>query len=371
MPKKSKAAQVRVIREFLDETVRTDYRKKFPRLPRMYLELMENTQRIKPSFLGKEFHPKYDSQSKYSPPESPRPVFNDNASVSSESSNESRGSLDSDSDSDSDRSDTSSINGDEEDFQEDDEGILTKKLKNLLGDDASTESDASSVGSASVRRSIRSKRRTPPTLHQLRETGVYKSGSPMNNVRHNTMTEEEEEDKKREILFKFDMLKKSYKGASIPEYNIHTDYKTMERSYEASVKRLSVDSSVESYKTYLIGGFMAVEFLFGNVFNFDMQGFTQQQILSMSSYEKLLIELGEKSYVPEGSNWPVELRLLFLIVVNAAFFIVSKLILAKTGSNLMNMVNSMNSASTSSGPPPPKRKMKGPSINLDEIPEFG
>ncbi len=145
----------------------------------------------------------------------------------------------------------------------------------------------------------------------------------------------------------------------------------MERTYQHTVKKLSLDSTVETYKTYLIGGFMVVEYVFGSWFKFDMQGFTQQQILSMGSYEKLLIELGEKSYVPEGSNWPVELRLLFLIIINAAFFIISKLILKKTGSNLMGMVNSMN---TSSAPPSTqtgaKRKMKGPSINLDEIPEF-
>ena len=98
-----------------------------------------------------------------------------------------------------------------------------------------------------------------------------------------------------------------------------------------------------------------------------MQGFTQQQILSMNSYEKLLIELGEKSYVPSGSKWPCELRLLFLIIMNAAFFIVSKMIMKKTGANLMNMINGMN---TSSMPAPTrKRKMRGPNINLDDIPE--
>ncbi len=360
MPKKSKASQVRVIREYLDETVRTDFRKKFPRLPRMYLELMENTEKIKPVCLGSEFQPKYDSWSPEKE-DSGRNVFNDSDSDASSVGSISTGGSDSDSDLDE--------PADAIPMEEEETDVLTSRLKSLLGDEdgGSTDSDVSSVGS--VRRSVRSKRRTPPTLHQLRETGY--TASPSRSIQHNTMTEEEEEDKKRELLFKFDMLKKSYTQASIPEYNIHTDYKTMERSYDSTVKRLSVDSSVESYKTYLIGGFMAVEYLFGSLFSFDMQGFTQQQILSMSSYEKLLIELGEKSYVPEGSNWPVELRLLFLIIINAAFFIVSKLILAKTGSNLMNMVNSMNSASaTTSRASAPKRKMKGPTINLDEIPEF-
>jgi hypothetical protein len=95
-----------------------------------------------------------------------------------------------------------------------------------------------------------------------------------------------------------------------------------------------------------------------------MQGFTQQQILSMNSYEKLLIELGEKSYIPSGSKWPVEIRLLGLIIVNTAFFLIGKTIMAKTGANLMNMINNMN---ISNNPPIKKTKMKGPSINVDDI----
>ena len=90
---------------------------------------------------------------------------------------------------------------------------------------------------------------------------------------------------------------------------------------------------------------MLVEFVLGNFLKFDMQGFTQQQIVSINTYERLLIELGEKSYVPEGSKWPVELRLVFMIIMNAAFFIISKMIMKKTGSNLMNMINSMNVSS--------------------------
>jgi hypothetical protein len=114
---------------------------------------------------------------------------------------------------------------------------------------------------------------------------------------------------------------------------------------------------------------MAVEFVLGNFLKFDMQGFTQQQIVSMSSYEQLLIELGEKSYVPSGSKWPVEIRLLGLIIINAAFFLISKMIMAKTGANLLGMINNMNIKQTTA-PQAKKKKMSGPTINIDEIPEI-
>jgi hypothetical protein len=86
----------------------------------------------------------------------------------------------------------------------------------------------------------------------------------------------------------------------------------------------------------------------------------------MNQYEKLLIELGEKSYVPTGSKWPVEVRLLFMIIINAGVFVVSKMILKKTGANLLGMMNSMNVPTQSQQP---KKKMKGPNIDLNNIPE--
>ena len=111
----------------------------------------------------------------------------------------------------------------------------------------------------------------------------------------------DEENKKRELLFKFDLLRKKYKDASIPEFNMMTPYEEMNRGYEMAVRNLVIESSSESYKTYLIGGFLAMEAVLGGWLGFDMVGFTQQQIMSMSTYERLLIELGEKSYVDEES----------------------------------------------------------------------
>ena len=209
-----------------------------------------------------------------------------------------------------------------------------------------------------------------PTLSELEERGGYVPKRELRDINHTTRTEQHEDDSKRELLFKFDLLRKSYPNSVIPEFTIHSDLASMQKAYDDTVRRLSLDSSVESYKTYLVYGFMGCEFVFGNFLGFDMQGFTQQQIVSMNSYEKLLIELGEKSYVPSGSKWPVELRLLFMIVMNAAFFVISKMIMKKTGANLMGMINNMQGPASAGPPPQRKRKMRGPNIDLGDLPDM-
>ena len=247
---------------------------------------------------------------------------------------------------------------------------LTNRLNELL------DSDNDSVRSFRSREKY-SRKRQPynptqnphiaPNLAELQASGQYVQRPELRDINRVNNYEIEDDDKKREILFKFDLLKKSYGEDKVPDLTIHTDLQTLEKTYESTVRRLSLESTVDNYKQYLTYGFMLVEFVFGNWLGFDMQGFTQQQLVSMSSYDKLLIELGEKSYVPDGSSkWPVEIRLLFLIIMNAAFFIVSKMVMKTTGANLMNMMNTANNKSQ----PKKKRKMKGPNIDLDDIPDL-
>lgn len=267
------------------------------------------------------------------------------------------------------------------------EDDLTDRLNELLGEsqESPKNSDKYSKPPKEVVRSktnhftpyekykeIRKVAENAPTLAELEAKGHYQPKPELRDINHITTTEYDEEDKKREYMFKFDLLKRSYPTAiaTIPEYTIHSDMKEMQKSYESTVRRLSLDSTVENYKQYLLGGFMVVEFVFGHFLGFDMQGFTQQQIISMSNYEKLLIELGEKSYVPSGSKWPVELRLVFVIIMNAGFFIVGKMVLRKTGANLMGMLNSINTPSIPPDAAKTKRRMKGPSINIDNIPDI-
>lgn len=213
----------------------------------------------------------------------------------------------------------------------------------------------------------------PPTLSELERAGSLETNTHLADAGRIAMNAEDEEDKKREMLFKFDLLKKSYREADfsqVPEFTIHSDYKTMLNTYDNTIKSLSVDTTVESYKTYLIGGFMVVEYALGAFLKLDMRGFTQHQIMNMSNYERLLIELGEKSYVPTESNWPVEVRLVVMIVIQAAVFILGKVIMSKTGSNVLGMFNQLGGGGGNSQKQAQdqKRKMRGPEIDLDDLP---
>jgi hypothetical protein len=63
--------------------------------------------------------------------------------------------------------------------------------------------------------------------------------------------------------------------------------------------------------------------------------------MNMDKYEKLLIEMGEKTYLPSSKKWPVELRLLFVIIVQTAFFVVGKMFLGGAAASVINSVSEM------------------------------
>jgi len=401
---------VNVVKVPLDSYEVTNRSQNFPSMPILYLELIENKKKVKKELVNKDYRPEDDVEDFSNDPsrsndfssklpdkggtdfdrrldellessENPKPVLERSEENNNFETEEIKST-----------SPTVSINedvGKSSPASSVDE--LSNRLKELLNDDSGSEGKSKNRSSSSstnrfhqspspsydkysVKRNeygrpTKDYQAQAPTLAELESKGVYNKKKEMKDV-DDYDNDENYEDEKRELLFKFDLLKKSYPNSSytIPEFTVHSDYKSMVKAYDVTIRRLSLDNSVEQYKTYLIGGFMGCEFVLGHFFNLDMQGFTQQQLMNMQSYEKMLIEIGEKSYMPEGSRWPVEVRLLVLVITNAAFFLVSKMIMKKTGSNLMNMINNMNVA-TKPTTGFKKRKMKGPSINLDEIPD--
>lgn len=415
MPKK---INVRVIKVPLSEDKKRrvyEKRKSFPKLPRLYLELVENRSKIRSECLGLEYSPKqnyllsenddhkhqyegdshtygddtqtlnsgdefeqddikhqaqtldvnhnYEDQYENTQDDDEDP-FNHNINVENERLYEDQwdhSDLKQNQNEDENQNlDITSRPNIHETHQETND-IVSDRLHELLEDNKpadkySIERKHNIYSRSNTYKSIHKKQ--PPSLIEIQ--GIS-TDINQENTQFNEATQDNE---KRELIFKFDLLRKSYPDLSIPEYTIHSDMKEMKFIYNQHLKSLSVSSSVENYKTYLVGGFMVVEYIFGHFLKLDMKGFAQQQMASMSSYKKLLMELGEKSYVPEGNKkWPVEIRLLFLIIMNAGIFVVGKLIMKKTGSNIMNMMSSFNK--------PKENKMKGPDIdlnNLDNIP---
>ena len=352
----------------------------FPRMPTMYLELMENKDKVKQELVNKEYVP--NGGENIASLDEPVYHADDSGSISDDSYKE-----------DARIEVISNGSSRHDDFRNEEPAFETRSSHHssdgrntpvpLPSDFGSNHSHSEYGGSnrsddrdsLQLREKLRANSEPQfqgqpggaPTLAELQSKGQYNnSGHVIPDITQTSP--QEEEDLKRELLFKFELLKKYYKGADIPEFSVHSDYQTMSKSYEMAVRRLSLDSSVESYKTYLIFGFMGVEFVMGKWLKLDMQGFSQQQISNMHTYEKLLVELGEKTYVPGDSKWPVEVRLLFTVVIQAALFIMGKVMMKKTGTSVMSMMSNFTKGATDTpSVKKDKKKMKGPSINLDDI----
>lgn len=170
----------------------------------------------------------------------------------------------------------------------------------------------------------------PPTLKELQDQKKVNI-----NKEYTYGIEDEETQKERNaIYFKYEVLKRMHPNASIPEFNMYSDLNSMNQKYDMLTRRLSLDSSVENLKRYMIIFVMGCEVVLGKI-NFDMEGFAQQQISSMSTYDQLLVEMAEKRYMPSGSNkWSPEIRLLMLLSMNVIIFIIGK----KTGTNLFGNI---------------------------------
>lgn len=186
--------------------------------------------------------------------------------------------------------------------------------------------------------------------------------------------EEREAAEKEEYIWRWRILKRKYPGKDISSWNEHSDLQLMKKSYNRTLKELQLDDNVESYRTYLIGGFILMEYICTQWLGVDLGGFSTQQIKMMHKYNSLLIELGERPYSTWGSNLPVEIRLLGVIIMQAGMFYLAKVISTKFGSSIGELFKGIT------GQPPPeqsepsakkkKKRMRGPKISADEIREM-
>lgn len=282
-------------------------KKKFPRMPVLYLEFLENKEKVNPNLINKPYEPDVENyQSDYQA----NYITNNQTNTNNQP----------------DKIENNDLS---------EETTTKDRLNELLGDDID-ETDHQSVKIA-------------PTLNQIEKE--RKKKFLRRDIPYATEEDEEFIKERNEVFFHYEVLKRMHPTANIPEFTMYSDPKIMAQKYELLSKKLSLDSSVENWKRYMIVFVMGCEILLGKL-NLDMEGFAQQQIVSMNTYDQLLVEMAEKSYTPTSSKWPVEVRLLMTVSINIAIFIISKMILKKTGHNLLGTINNFTN--------PLEKKMKTP-----------
>lgn len=184
--------------------------------------------------------------------------------------------------------------------------------------------------------------------------------------------EEREKYEKEEMIWRFRILKKQYKSPSVTinEYNEHSDIDMMKQDYERTVRMLTLDDNVESYRSYLMGSFIVMEFVCTQWAGIDLSGFTKTQTMMMHKYERLLIELGEKRQETWSSNLPVEVRLVGMVLMQAGIFYLGKIVSDRIGGSVADLFSGMMgqppaSPGNAQEPVKPKKKMRGPTIDPD------
>ena len=278
--------------------------REFPKMPVLYLELIENKSKVKRSLINKHYDP---------------PVKIEKPKITEELKNN--------------KIKSSKIEEKKSEIEEKSE--IEDKLNELLGINETLKKD-------------------PPTLSELQLNKQVK-------IEHEFSFAEEDEETQKErnaVYFKYEVLRRMHPNVHIPEFTPFSDPKLMKQKYEMLTKKLSLNSTVENWKRYLIISVMACEVALGKL-NFDMEGFAQQQITQMSTYDQLLVEIAEKNQKPEESKWGPEIRLCMMMSLNIVLFVVSRMIFKKTGHNLLGTINTTTIKGFSENPSP-QNNMKEP-----------
>lgn len=290
--------EIEIVRVPLDDDRRVMPEPKFNKMPILYLELMENKSKIKPELVNRP----------YEPPQS----IVEERSVRT----------------------------------------ITAVEENSFAA-ASAAADITTEDDEQPPQKQPEKTKQPPTLEEIQ------ANNPNEVIMRKEYTypkqEEESVSKRRnEVYFQYQVLKRMHPSAPIPEFTMYTDPEMLAQKYEMIAKKLSLDVSVENWKRYMIIFVMALEVVLGKM-SFDVEGFAQQQLIQMNTYDSLLVEMAEKSYTPNGkSKWPVEARLMMMLTVNMAMFIICKMIQKRTGTNLLGTINQQlgtNNDNIMRGPP--------------------
>jgi hypothetical protein len=179
-----------------------------------------------------------------------------------------------------------------------------------------------------------------------------------------------DQEEREELIVKFRTLKKAYpqnKELQLISVGEYDDLDAMRKMYKRTLTEITFDKKISNYRYYLTISFMVVEYAFKHL-GVNMDGFAKHQTKCMDDYNSLLVELGEKTQGSWMDNFPVEVRLMGLVLFQTAVFWFAKNKNIDI-SNIMNILSGMVpkeqpqvAESPAAAEEVPAKKMRGPSI---------
>ena len=182
-----------------------------------------------------------------------------------------------------------------------------------------------------------------PRPPRRRKRNVQLKKKRKNIPNYSDMSPEEQARWHADFNVKLGILREAYPDYDIPSFDDSVPLEIKHQHYERYVQQVYLDNSVGNYKVYLLILFAIIELFCVKILGLDMGGYTLNQLTMMNKYERLLVELGEKSYSSVGSEWPVEARIIMLALFNGIVFLVVRLFASYLGPGigdvLQNIVN--------------------------------
>jgi hypothetical protein len=259
--------------------------------------------------------------------------------------------------------------GEEEDEGDNEEDDSEVELVNKLGEDENATKDGDE--------------REPEEENEPPPPGKYDGMTP----------EEIEMAKREKYLNKLKILKKKWKKRAdeVPNFTKYDNYTQIKTAYKSTFHEFILDDKIDTYRMYLQGAFYAAEFV-GTMIGIDIEGFAEAQTQLMDKYDRMLIELGEKDMDRWNLNLPVEIKLIGFVIIQMGFFWFAKKLGGQEAiNNIFSLItgsfkkknkdddeeddseNKSKSYSKTKSKTKirererPTPKMKGPSINLEDL----
>lgn len=151
---------------------------------------------------------------------------------------------------------------------------------------------------------------------------------------------------KSEFKVKFGILREKFPNLNVIELHESLDLDQMHDLYDYYIKHILISKETGQYKAYMVIFLMFIEVIGVKLLKLNMSGYTISQLKIINRYDSLFAELGEKWLVSGGSGWPVEARLMMMMLFNAVIFLVVRYLCSWLGveglaDTLQNMIDKM------------------------------